>query len=64
MKHEVSEITYRNEPFKYVHFFYECDDTKEHFTTTELDEINMEQVYMQYQTKHGMSGGNIIKDAQ
>lgn len=39
LKHEVSEITYRNEPFKYVRFFYECDDTKEHFTTTELDEM-------------------------
>lgn len=60
MKYEVSEITYRNEPFKYVHLFYECDDTKEHFAMTELDEINMRQIYKQYRAKHGISVDDII----
>lgn len=54
LKHEVSELAYRKETFKYVHLFYECDDTKERFTTTELDEINIGQVYNQYRAKYGI----------
>lgn len=53
-KLEPSELTYRKEVFKYVHLFYECDDTKERFSTTELDEINIGQVYNQYRAKYGI----------
>jgi hypothetical protein len=52
-KFELSELTYRNEVFKFVHLYYECDKTKERFTTTELDEINISQVYNQYRAKYG-----------
>ena len=53
-KFEQSEITYHREVFKYVHQFYECDETKEHFTTEELDEINIGQIYNQYRAKYGI----------
>lgn len=54
LKHEVSELTYRKETFKYVHLYYECDETKERFTTTELDEVNIGQIYNQYRAKYGI----------
>lgn len=54
LRHEQAELTFRKEKFQYVHLFYECDDSKEHFTTTELDEVNMRQVYNQYRAKYGI----------
>jgi len=53
LKQEQREIRYRNETFLYMHQYYECEDTHEKFTTTELDEANMNQVYNQYRAKHG-----------
>ncbi|GAB1414903.1 DUF4065 domain-containing protein [Paludibacter sp.] len=44
-------ITFRKEDFEIVFHFYKCDDTHEQFTTTELDELNMTQVYNQYRDK-------------
>lgn len=54
LRQEVSELSYRKETFKYVHHYYECDDTKERFTTTSLDEINLAQVHNQYRAKYGI----------
>lgn len=54
LRHEVSELAYRKETFKYVHLYYECDETKERFTTTELDEVNIGQIYNQYRAKYGI----------
>ena len=45
---EPSTLTFRKEEFCYIHQFYECEDTHERFTTTELDEANLAQVYNQY----------------
>lgn len=39
---ELREIIFRNEKFSYMVQFYVCVDTQEQFTTTELDEINIE----------------------
>lgn len=52
IRHELSELTFRKEKFQYVHQFYECDETKERFTTTALDEVNVGQVYNQYRAKY------------
>ena len=52
--HEISELFFRKEKFQYVHLFYVCDETKERFTTTQLDEVNMGQVYNQYRVKYGI----------
>ena len=60
--HELSELTFRKEKFQYVHLFYECDDTKERFTTTELDELNVNQVYNQYRAKYGIPFPDEIKN--
>ena len=51
---ENMEIIFREEKFQYVALYYLCEDTKERFTTTEIDEINMSKVYRQYCIKHGI----------
>ena len=61
LRNEISELTYRKEKFQYIHQFYECDETKERFTTTELDEVNTGQVYNQYRAKYGIPFPDEIK---
>ncbi len=51
---ERRELVFRKETFFYAAQYYECDDTKERFTTTELDELNVGQVYNQYRVKYGI----------
>jgi uncharacterized phage-associated protein len=58
---ELSMLTFRKEQFRYVHQFYECEDTHERFTTTELDEANLAQVYNQYRAKYGIPFPEEIK---
>lgn len=58
---EPSTLTFRKEQFHYVHQFYECQDTHERFTTTELDEANLAQVYNQYRAKYGIPFPEEIK---
>lgn len=45
-------MTFRKEEFEVLYHFYYCNDSKEQFTTTELDEININQLYNQYRSKH------------
>lgn len=54
LRNEQSTLTFRKEEFKYVKLHYVCDDTHESFSTTELDEININQVYNQYRVKYGI----------
>ena len=61
LRYELSELTFRKEKFQYVHQFYECDETKERFTTTALDEVNVGQVYNQYRAKYGIPFPDEIK---
>lgn len=61
LRHEIAELTFRKEKFQYVHQFYECDETKERFTTTALDEVNVGQVYNQYRAKYGIPFPDEIK---
>lgn len=58
---EQRELTYRKEKFVYTAQFYICVDTNEQFTTTELDEINIGQVYNQYRVKYGIPFPDEIK---
>ena len=58
---ETSTLTFRKEDFCYIHQFYECEDTHERFTTTELDEANIAQVYNQYRAKYGIPFPEEIK---
>lgn len=51
---ENMEITFRKESFTVVSQFYKCDDTGEEFTTTEQDELTINQAYNQYREKYGI----------
>ena len=62
LRQELREIIFRNEKISYMVQFYVCVDTQEQFTTTELDEINIEQIYAQYCAKHGLKSINEIRD--
>jgi putative zinc finger/helix-turn-helix YgiT family protein len=48
---ERRSMDFRKETFKIVFHYYKCEDTGEQFTTTSLDEVNMNQVYNQYRDK-------------
>ena len=61
LQQENSELVFRKEKFQFTHLYYLCEDTKEQFTTTEIDEINLSQVYNQYRTKYGIPFPDEIK---
>ena len=61
LQHELSTLVFRKENFHFIHQFYECQDTHERFTTTEIDEANMAQVYNQYRAKYGIPFPEEIK---
>ena len=50
---EVRKDTFRKEEFEYIHTGI-IDEDGEMWTTTELDEANLFQVYNQYRYKHGI----------
>lgn len=54
LKHEERELEYRKEKYSYIAQFYEDDETHERFTTTEMDEANILQVYNQYRMNHSI----------
>lgn len=55
-------MKFRKEDFEYVHQSYFCKDSGEFFTTTELDELNITQVYNQYRDKHNIPFPDQIVD--
>lgn len=48
---ERRSMDFRKETFEIVFHYYKCEDSGEQFTTTSLDDINMNQVYNQYRDK-------------
>ena len=48
---EARSMNFRKENFEIVFHYYKCEDSDEQFTTTALDEVNMNQVYNQYREK-------------
>jgi putative zinc finger/helix-turn-helix YgiT family protein len=49
---EEAKILFRKEGFKIHKHFYECEKCKEQFTTNEIDQLNINQVYNQYREKY------------
>jgi len=49
---EEKAFSFRKEEFIIVYHFYKCADTNESFTTTELDNLNFNQLYNKYRSKH------------
>lgn len=45
---------FRGEPYKWQRMYYVCDETGEEFTTCELDNSNVEQIYSQYRRRYGI----------
>jgi putative zinc finger/helix-turn-helix YgiT family protein len=48
---ERRSMNFRTETFDIVFHFYKCEDSGEQFTTTALDDLNMNQLYNQYRDK-------------
>lgn len=51
---EKKRLVFRKEEFEYIHHSYLCEDTKETFTDTKLDTLNITQVYNQYLDKYNL----------
>ena len=58
---EKRELEFRRELFHIIQFFYRCEDTKEEFTTEELDQLNINQLYNQYREKYSIPFPDEIK---
>lgn len=48
---ERRSMDFRKETFEVVFHYYKCEDSGEQFTTTAIDEVNMNQVFNQYRDK-------------
>ncbi|MCE7063913.1 type II toxin-antitoxin system antitoxin SocA domain-containing protein [Dyadobacter sp. CY326] len=49
---EPSSLTFRKEKFDFFWHYYFCEDSGEKFTTDELDDLGISQVYNQYREKY------------
>ena len=59
---ETRKAIFRKEEYEYTHLCYQCVDTKETFTTTQMDQINTLQVYNLYRVEHKIPFPDEIKD--
>jgi hypothetical protein len=51
---EERQFSFRKEEFLVVYHFFKCTDSDESFTTTELDDLNLNQLYNQFRSKHNI----------
>ncbi len=58
---EIRFLEYRKDKFEVLYHYYVCVDTNEQFTTTELDTLNLNQVYNKYRAKYGIPFTDEIK---
>ena len=58
---ELRVLEYRKDSFEVVYHFYICMDTREQFTTTALDTLNIGQVHNKYRAKYGIPFTDEIK---
>lgn len=54
LKREPRHYEYRGSKFNIVYHYYQCVDTGETFTNTQLDELNLNQVHNQYREREGI----------
>lgn len=47
-------IKFRKEEFEVIYHYYLCTDSNEQFTNTQLDELNINQVYNKYRVKYNI----------
>jgi len=49
---EERPFSFRKEEFNVVYHYFKCSESNESFTTTDLDDLNLNQLYNQYRAKH------------
>jgi len=62
LKRTLSKLKFRKDEFQFYKHFYHCENSGEHFTTSDLDELNLRQVHNQYRDKHNIPFQNEIKE--
>ncbi|MGF7079597.1 type II toxin-antitoxin system antitoxin SocA domain-containing protein [Mucilaginibacter sp. UYCu711] len=62
LQKEKRVIIFRKEEFSVVYHYLKCIESEEQFTSTELDEINMLQVYNKYREAHKLPYPEQIKE--
>src|ERR1044072_7168522 len=61
LQKEKRKLSFRKEEFEVLYHYLLCDDSQEQFTTTAIDEVNMNQLYNQYREKHHLPFPDDIK---
>jgi putative zinc finger/helix-turn-helix YgiT family protein len=61
LRRETRTLTFRKEEFRVLYHYYLCTDSGEQFTSTELDEINLNQLYNEYRQKYNLPFPDEIK---
>jgi DNA-binding transcriptional regulator YiaG/uncharacterized phage-associated protein len=51
---EARTMIFRKKEYPVCYHVYRCNDTQQQFTSTELDDINLVQVYNQYRDEHNL----------
>jgi uncharacterized phage-associated protein/DNA-binding transcriptional regulator YiaG len=62
IKEPAVKLNFRKEEFEITYHHYLCEDSGEHYTTDELDRINLTQVYNRYREKYGIPFPDEIKE--
>jgi hypothetical protein len=48
IRNEMREVYYKGQKIPYIYSHYYCENSDESFTTTELDEINVDRIIKKY----------------
>ena len=54
LQREKRKVTFRKEAFLIQYHYYLCETSGEQFTSTQLDELNTQQLYNQYRDRHNL----------
>jgi len=61
LQKESRSLDFRKESFPVIYHYYFCEESNEQFTTTDIDELNMIQLYNQYREKFHLPFPDEIK---
>lgn len=62
LTHEMRAVNYRKETLEIPYQFYLCEDTKEQFTTSSLDDFNLALLHNAYRAKYNLPFPDEIKN--
>jgi len=62
LKKEPRVLEYRKDSFQILYHYYQCMDSGEQFTTTEIDTLNINQVHNKYRERYGIPFTDEIRD--